>query len=93
MVAQQRSLSEALAHVTLYPQTLINVWLPQGFKWADHAPLAQAREAAQARLGDHGRILIRASGTEPVLRVMVEAADASLAASCAQAMADSLPRA
>lgn len=93
VVAQQRSLSEALAHVTLYPQTLINVRLPQGFKWADHAPLAQAREAAQVRLGDQGRILIRASGTEPVLRVMVEAADASLAASCAQAMADSLPRA
>ena len=93
IVGQQRTLADALSGVDLFPQKLINVRLPVGFDWASHAPLAQAREAITAKLGDRGRILIRASGTEPVLRVMVEAADADLANSAAQALADSLPRA
>ena len=93
VVGGKRSIAQILDDVTLYPQKLINVRLPRGFDWSVHEPLAQAQEAVKARLGGLGRILIRASGTEPVLRVMVEAADAELASSCAQALADSLPKA
>ena len=59
-----------------YPQKLVNVTVPDRARrkgWADCAPLADAVHAAEASMGESGRILVRASGTEPVLRVMVEA--------------------
>lgn len=74
-----RSLAQALADVELFPQTMINVrWVP-GLNWSEHAPLVAEVEQAQQGLQGLGRVLIRASGTEPVLRVMVEAQDAELA--------------
>ena len=89
--AVQGDLSAALEGLTLFPQTLINVRLAnKAFDWAGHAPLQAARAEAEAALGNTGRVLIRASGTEPLLRVMVEAQDAALAKTCAQRMADSL---
>ena len=89
--AVQGDLSAALEGLTLFPQTLINVRLAnKAFDWAGHAPLQAARAEAEAALGNTGRVLIRASGTEPLLRVMVEAQDAALAKTCAQCMADSL---
>ena len=82
------TLAELLAGVALFPQTLINVRLAEGGDWRRNARLAAEQQAVQHELGDSGRILIRASGTEPVLRVMVEARDAALAQRCAQRLAD-----
>lgn len=79
MVAQNKKLHELVSGLTLYPQVLKNVRTPAGFDWAAHAPLTQARSNAQDKLAGQGRVLIRASGTEPVLRVMVEAPDGTLA--------------
>ena len=76
--------------LTLFPQTLVNVRLKQGLDWKNHAPLQAAQRAAEAELGGTGRVLIRASGTEPLLRIMVEARDAALAQACAQRMAATL---
>lgn len=80
--------AELLRDVVLYPQTLVNVRLQPGQDWKGHAPLQAAIHAEEAQLGARGRILIRASGTEPLVRVMVEADDAQLAERCAQRLAE-----
>ena len=85
-----RSMAELLEGVTLFPQTLINVRLPPGADWKSNATLAQAQAEVTRELGDHGRVLIRPSGTEPVVRVMVEARDAEQARRCAERMANTL---
>jgi len=82
-----QSLAELLDGVTLFPQTLINVRLPAGTDWTRSARLASERETVLKELGDDGRLLIRPSGTEPVLRVMVEARDAAQARTCAERLA------
>ena len=89
-VASGKTLAELLQGVELFPQTLINVRLAPGFDWKNHAPLQAATQAAEAALGDAGRVLIRASGTEPLVRVMVEARDAALAQSTAERIAATL---
>ena len=74
------SLADMLADVTLFPQTLLNVRLPSLAHlkaWQQNAHLAAATREVEADLAGLGRVLIRASGTEPVLRVMVEARDAA----------------
>jgi phosphoglucosamine mutase len=81
------TLASLLEGVTLYPQTMINVRLREGSDWARNAALADARAQAEMELGKDGRVLIRASGTEPVLRVMVEARDAAVGRRCAERMA------
>ena len=76
----QASLADLLADVTLFPQTLLNVRLPSlaDLKtWQHNTQLAAATREVEAELAGLGRVLIRASGTEPVLRVMVEARDAA----------------
>jgi phosphoglucosamine mutase len=82
-----RTLAGLLEGVTLYPQTMINVRLRDGSDWRANAALCACRESAERELGDAGRVLIRASGTEPVLRVMVESRDAELGRRCAEQMA------
>ena len=82
-----RSLAELLADVSLFPQTMINVRLADGADWTRNSVLAGEIEAVKAALGRQGRVLIRPSGTEPVLRVMVEARDADIARSHAQRLA------
>ena len=82
-----RSLAGLLEGVELYPQMLLNVRLPEGADWKRNAALDDARQTVERELGDHGRVLIRASGTEPVLRVMVEARDAGQARRCAEKLA------
>jgi phosphoglucosamine mutase len=84
------ALADWLSDVTLFPQTLINVRLPSLAGWQAHGGLARARAEVERELGDAGRVLIRASGTEPVLRVMVEARDAALAQRCAEHMASAV---
>jgi phosphoglucosamine mutase len=87
-----RALAHLLEGVTLFPQTLINVRLREGSDWTRNAALDEARQSAERELGDAGRVLIRASGTEPVLRVMVEASDGALGLRCAERMADAAAR-
>ena len=85
-----QTLRELLAEVTLFPQVLINVRLKPDQQWQTNSQLAAATKSVEHELGSQGRVLIRASGTEPLVRVMVEARDASQAQSCAQRIADTL---
>jgi phosphoglucosamine mutase len=89
-VRAKQTPSQLLQGISLYPQTLINVRLQAGQDWKSSDALVQAQEKALKQLGDTGRILIRPSGTEPLLRVMVEAQDAQLSQSCAQMIAQSI---
>ena len=87
-VRNGQSLSQMLAGVTLFPQVLLNVRLPPGQDWRANTRLAQETRAVEAELGDTGRVLIRPSGTEPLLRVMVEARDLAQASNCAERLAE-----
>ena len=89
-VRSGKSVAELLAGVTLFPQTLINVRLKPDQDWQASAGLANAITAAEAELGGNGRVLIRASGTEPLVRGMVEARDATQARRCAEQIAATL---
>lgn len=89
-VRSGKSMAELLASVTLFPQTLINVRLKSGQDWKASVNLASETQAVEAELGATGRLLIRASGTEPLLRVMVEARDAGQARACAQRIVDTI---
>ncbi|MCA0244402.1 MAG: phosphoglucosamine mutase [Proteobacteria bacterium] len=82
-----KTLAALLDGVTLFPQTLINVRLRDGSDWQRNGHLDDAQHSAARELGDSGRVLIRASGTEPVLRVMVEARDADIGRRCAERLA------
>ena len=85
-----QTLAELLADVTLFPQILINVRLQPGQDWKANVRLASETKVVEAELANTGRVLIRASGTEPLVRVMVEARDAAQARACAQRIADCL---
>ena len=89
-VRSGKGVAELLAGVTLFPQTLINVRLKPGQDWQASAGLASAIADTEAELGADGRVLIRASGTEPLVRVMVEARDAVQARRCAEQIAATL---
>ncbi|MDR0441738.1 MAG: phosphoglucosamine mutase [Candidatus Accumulibacter sp.] len=83
-------LHSLLARLELYPQRLINVPLGKGFPWQDHPGIAAARREAEAALAGAGRVLLRASGTEPLLRVMVEGRDAEKVAAAAEKLANAV---
>ena len=89
-VRSGRTMAELLSEVTLFPQTLINVQLRPDQKWQDSPLLKQQTQKVEAELGQTGRVLIRASGTEPLVRVMVEAQDSAQAQSCAERIAATL---
>ena len=74
-----QSLSKAVGDLRMYPQEMVNVPLQPGTQWQDHAGLAEAQRRVEKELNGRGRVLIRASGTEPKLRLMVEAEDVELA--------------
>jgi len=88
LVEQGKTLAEATAGITLFPQRLINVRVPRDYDWKASETIRAAQAGTVAALGDTGRVLLRPSGTEPVLRVMVEAREAQLADKHAQALAD-----
>ena len=93
MQALQRSrssLADLLREVVLFPQTLLNVRLAEGVDWRRNDRLAAAQDEVTRELGDQGRVLIRASGTEPVLRVMVESAHAGQSRAMAERIAATL---
>ena len=82
-----KSIADAAAVMTRFPQTLVNVHVKDKHAVDGNAAVAAAVEAAEAELGDSGRVLLRPSGTEPVVRVMVEAASAEEADRHAHAIA------
>jgi phosphoglucosamine mutase len=86
-VQQGASLADLLAGVRLFPQVLLNVKLKPGEDWTRNARLKETTHAVEDELGTSGRVLVRASGTEPLLRVMVEAADPALARAAAERVA------
>jgi phosphoglucosamine mutase len=91
IVRSGQSLSQLMGGIDLCPQTLINVRLGPGQSWREEGGALQAlSKQIQAELGESGRILIRPSGTEPVVRVMVEARDATVAREAAERLAQAL---
>lgn len=87
VVRSGQSLAQLLGGLTLFPQTMINVRVQPGTDWKQNQALQDGIASAEARLQGRGRVLIRASGTEPLLRVMVEADDAALAEGLAKELA------
>ena len=91
MKQHQKTLAQLLEKVTLFPQTLINVKYKQGYDWKSDAKIQEAIKQAEKNLSGSGRVLIRPSGTEPLLRVMVEAQDAHQAQDQAKKIAQTIP--
>lgn len=89
-VRSGKTLAAQLSTLTLFPQVLINVRLAPDQDWKSNRLLAQTQVEVEQLLGETGRVLIRASGTEPLLRVMVEARDATQASLCAQKLVDAV---
>jgi len=89
-VSSGSTLAELLEGIELFPQVLINVRLQPDFDWKNHLPLQVTTQQVQELLGDAGRVLIRASGTEPLVRVMVEARDPAMAQRAAEQIAATL---
>jgi phosphoglucosamine mutase len=88
-----RSLAELTADLVMYPQVLLNVEVPRGFDWKKHPSIASAQAAAEKALVGKGRVLLRPSGTEPVLRVMVEGEPREAIESAADSIASAVRRA
>ncbi|HPF27124.1 MAG: phosphoglucosamine mutase [Steroidobacteraceae bacterium] len=88
-----KSLAELAAGMTRYPQTLINVRVAKRFDPNEMPEVSAAVRGAESRLRGDGRIVLRASGTEPLIRVMVEARDQAAAQSNAEDIAAAVKRA
>ncbi|HEX6155045.1 MAG TPA: phosphoglucosamine mutase, partial [Burkholderiales bacterium] len=88
-----RSLAELTADLVMYPQVLLNVKVPRDFDWKAHPSIKQASKAAEQSLNGKGRVLLRPSGTEPVLRVMVEGEPREAIESAAKSIAEAVKHA
>jgi phosphoglucosamine mutase len=87
------SLAELTADLVMYPQVLVNVQVPRGFDWRTHSTIGKAQQEAEQALNGKGRVLLRPSGTEPVLRVMVEGEPKEAIQSAADFIAQAVRRA
>ena len=90
--AAGQTLAQYTAELTLYPQVLLNVRVNKTCD-LEHPAVASARREVEAELGESGRIVLRASGTEPLIRVMVEGRDARQARSGAERIAEAVRQA
>jgi len=88
-----RTLAELTADLAMYPQVLLNVTVPKGFDWKKYQAIADAQSRAERSLNGRGRVLLRPSGTEPVLRVMVEGEPREAIESAAKSIADTVRKA
>jgi phosphoglucosamine mutase len=86
-------LQALLGDLVLYPQKLINVPLKKGFLWKENPLIAAAYRNVEAALAGQGRVLLRASGTEPLLRVMVEGRDSSKVLAAAESLSATVRKA
>jgi phosphoglucosamine mutase len=80
-------LESLLGGLRLYPQRLINVPIVRGFPWRDDPSITAALASVEGSMSGRGRVLLRASGTEPLLRVMVEGEDADVVRAAAEELA------
>jgi phosphoglucosamine mutase len=85
--AGDETLDQACADLSMYPQKLINVRMPAGFDWKSDPAIAAAHSEAEKNLDGQGRVLLRPSGTEPLLRVMVEGKDEGIVVRQAETIA------
>ncbi|QBQ63396.1 phosphoglucosamine mutase [Actinobacillus indolicus] len=92
MASHKLSLNDLAKAVPLFPQVLINVRFAGGANPLDSEDVKAVAKAVEQRLAGKGRILLRKSGTEPLIRVMVECEDGALAQSCAEEIADAVKR-
>ena len=90
MCAAKKTLHQLASDLTIYPQKLINVRVKDKKAAQADAKVQEAIRAAEEKLGDTGRVLVRESGTEPLVRVMVEAQDAALCAQCCEEIAQTI---
>lgn len=91
MSQNKKSLAQLLESATIFPQVLLNVRFKPGYDWKADALLKKQIAQVENNLKDIGRVLIRTSGTEPLLRVMVETKDGTIAMSSAKSIADMVP--
>jgi phosphoglucosamine mutase len=87
MTTSRRSLADLAADIPLLPQEQRTIRVRHKDQWEGDRPLGSAIRDARKRLGTGGRIVVRPSGTEPALRVMVEGSDAAVVAELADALA------
>ncbi len=87
------SLPEFIEELKLFPQTLVNVRVAPGFDWKENHEILSEKEKVEKALDGKGRVLIRASGTEPLIRFMVEAENAEIAEASAHCIAAKCPSA
>jgi phosphoglucosamine mutase len=90
LVENRTTLGRAVAEITLFPQVLINVQLEKSFDFNNHHAVKQVIAQVEHDLGAEGRVLLRASGTEPVIRVMVEGKRQSRVKMLAEAIAEAV---
>ena len=83
-----KSLRDLKQVMTKYPQTLVNVRIKEKIDLAQNTEIQKAVKAAEKQMGERGRVLLRASGTEPLIRVMVEAEEESETSELAHKIAD-----
>jgi phosphoglucosamine mutase len=88
-----RPLAELTADLVMFPQVLLNVAVPRGFDWKTHSSIKKAKAEVEQSLDGRGRVLLRPSGTEPVLRVMVEGEPREAIESAANSIAQAVRRA
>jgi phosphoglucosamine mutase len=88
-----RPLAELTADLVMFPQVLLNVKVPRGFQWDKHEAIRKAQADVEQSLNGKGRVLLRPSGTEPVLRVMVEGEPREAIESAAKRIADAVKHA
>ena len=88
-----KSLAELKAGMQIFPQTMINVRMSRRFDLKASAPVQKALGEVEAELAANGRVVLRASGTEPVVRVMIEGRDPAQVARLGQQLADTVKRA
>ena len=93
LVQRDSSLEEMAGALTLYPQKLINVRIRRGVDWQTDSTIKRTCADVEAQLGKRGRLLLRPSGTEPVLRVMVEGEDGTQVETLAREVAQCVERA
>ena len=88
-----QSLAELTADLIMFPQVLVNVPVPRGFDWQQDGAIAAAQAEAERMLNGRGRVLLRPSGTEPLLRVMVEGEPKQVVEQAANSIAAAVRRA
>ncbi len=93
MSQNKKSLAQLLEEVSIYPQVLLNVKFKPGYDWTTDEALKKQIAKVESDLKNTGRVLIRTSGTEPLVRVMVETKDAQVAMNAAKSIAVLVPTA